>query len=322
MKAVLFDGPGCIGCRACEDACKKKYAGPPYNLPPIDMSGALAGTGETLPAEKTTNEKTMTQPPELSAYTWIKVRQTEIDDEKGWRLVNTLRKCMHCVEPACIAACPVGALHKNADGTATVYDDNKCIGCRYCMLACPFGVPTFQWEQPVAYVRKCLFCPDLLEKDQPPACVTACDKRTKCITIGDRDEQIAKAHKMIADGNAAEPGKYIDHVYGEHEVGGTNWIYIAGEPFEKIGLRTFSSTKLPATFQKKDSWGGNWGELGDLSTFSREPVPQYSKRAMEAVPIALPGMAIVMTGLYWVFKRKDKLSQERADAKGSKEVKK
>ncbi len=320
MKAVLFDGPGCVGCRACENACKTKY-----NLPPLDMSGALAGTGETLPAEPTTNPKTMTEPPQLSAYTWIKVRQTEIDikgDPRGYHVDNTLRKCMHCIDPACVAACPVGAMHKTADGTATVYDDKKCIGCRYCMLACPFGVPTFQWDQPVAYVRKCIFCSDLLEQGKNPACVDACAKRTKCITIGERSAQIAKAHQMIADGNKKAPGTYVDHVYGEFEVGGTNWIFLAGDPFEMLGLRTYGST-LPAgnvtSFEKKIGMGANWG---NLSTFSKDPVPTYAKKAMESVPYVLPGVAVVMTGLFWVFKRKDQLSQERADAKGKKEVKK
>ncbi len=319
MKAVLFDGPGCIGCRACEDACKKKY-----KLPAIDMSGSLVGSGQTLPAEPTTHKKTMTMPPELSAYTWIKVRLTEIDDAKGFRQVYTLRKCMHCIEPACVAACPVGALHKTADGTATVYDDKKCIGCRYCMLACPFGVPTFHWDMPVAYIKKCLFCPDLLDKNEPPACVTACSKRTKCITIDDRDKQIAKAHKMIEDdakdaaANNRDPN-YTNHVYGEKEVGGTNWIYLSSEPFESVGLRTYGSTVVPPDFQKKLSMGANWG---DLATFSEEPVPTSAKVAMEAVPFALPGVAVVMSGLYWVFKRKDKLSQDRAGVKGGKEVKK
>ena len=318
MKAVLFDGPGCVGCRACEDACKKKYAGPPYNLPPLDMSGANAGQGLTLPAEATTNKKTLTQDPYLSAYTWIKVVQT--DTKTG--VINTLRKCMHCVEPACVAACPVGALHKNEDGTATVYEDSKCIGCRYCMLACPFGVPTFAWDKPVAYIRKCLFCPDLLAQNQPPACVTACSKRTKCITIGERDAQIAKAHQMIKDGNAKTPGSYLDHVYGEFEVGGTNWVFISGTPFEEIGLRTYGSSlsgNLSQDFQTKIGFGANWG---NLSTFGKEPVATNTNRAMEAVPFALPGMAAVMTGLYFFFQRKDKLARERDAAKAAKEVKK
>lgn len=324
MKAVLFDGPGCIGCRACEDACKKKYQDKDHQM---DMSGAGAGTGQTLPAEHTTNAKTYTQEPELSAYTWIKVRQTEIDDAKGFRIVSTLRKCMHCIEPACVAACPVGAMHKTTDGTATVYDEKKCIGCRYCMLACPFGVPTFQWEKPVSYVRKCIFCSDLLEQGKNPACVDACAKRTKCITLGERDAQIKLAHKMIDDdakdaaANKRDP-KYVNHVYGEHEIGGTNWIFLAGEPFETIGLRTYGST-IPASnvtaFQHKLGMGANWG---NLSTFSKEPVPENANKAMAAVPVVLPGVAVVMTGLYWVFKRKDKLNQERADAKGKKEVKK
>ena len=299
-KAVLFDGPGCIGCRACEDACKKKW-----NLPPIEITGAI-----DLPAEPTTNQGTYTHPAELSAYTWIKVRKTEIDDAKGFRTVHTLRKCMHCVHPACVSACPVGALQKDDNG-ATVYDDKKCIGCRFCMLACPFGVPTFEWDKPISYIRKCNFCYDLLAEGKPTACVTACSRRTKCITIGEREEQLAKGRKMIAD----SPGKYVDHIYGEKEVGGTNWLYLSEEPFEASGLRTYNSTIVPANFKDK-SWGGNWGDL--TNKLGTEPVATNADRAMEAVPFVLPGVAIAMSGLYWVFKRKDKLSQENALKKGGK----
>ena len=301
-KAVLFDGPGCIGCRACEDACKKKY-----NLPPIEITGAT-----DLPAEPTSSNKSYTRPAELSAYTWIKVRITEIDDAKGFRRVHTLRKCMHCVHPTCVAACPVGALYKDENG-ATVYDDKKCIGCRFCMLACPFGIPTFEWDKPISYIRKCIFCPDLLAEGKPPACVTACSKRTKCITIGEREEQLALGRKMIADGK----GKYVNHIYGENEVGGTNWLYLSEEPFEVSGLRTYNSTVLPANFKDK-YWGGNWGDL--TNKLGTEPVAADAERAMQAVPIVLPSVAIVMSGLYWVFQRKDKLSQENALKKGSKGV--
>ncbi len=305
MKAVLFDGPGCIGCRACVDACKKKY-----NLPAMDMSGSFAGS--TLPAEPSTSPKTYTHPAELSAYTWINVRFTEIEDAKGYRMVNTLHKCMHCINPACVAACPVGALHKTADGTATVYDDKKCIGCRFCMVACPFGIPTYEWNNPIPFVRKCIFCSDLLEKGEPPACVVACAKRTKCITIGDRDEQLAKARKMVAD----EPDKYINHIYGEKEVGGTNWLFLTGEPPEVLGLRTVGSSPVPDSYSTA-AWGGNWGKL---TSFSTDPVPTNAERAMAAVPYVLPGVAVVMSGLYWVFNRKDKLSQERSAQKGGKGV--
>ena len=297
-KTVLFDIPGCIGCRACEDACKTKY-----NLPKLE----IGQTADLLPAEPSTNKGTYTRPAELSAYTWIKIRYTEIEDEKGFRVVHTLRKCMHCLQPACVAACPVGALSKNDDG-ATVYDDQKCIGCRYCMLACPFGIPTFEWDKPVAYIRKCIYCPDLLAEGKDPACVQACAKRTKCITLGEREAQLAQARKMIADA----PDKYINHIYGEHELGGTNWIYISDTPFEKIGLRTFGSHLVPANFSQI-SWGGNYGQL---SEFSKEPVPTNTERAMLAVPFALPGVAAAMAGLYWVFKRKDKLAQENAGKKG------
>lgn len=278
-KAVLFDAPGCVGCRACEDACKKKY-----NLPPIDMSGTSTGT---LPAETTTNNGTYAQPPELSASTWIKVRNTDIDDAQGFRVLFSLRKCMHCLNPACAAACPVGALQKQPDGPV-VYDDNKCIGCRYCMVACPFGIPTYQWDKPVPFIRKCTFCPDLLAQGKDPACVEACHKRSKCVTLGERDEQIAKARKMIAD----SPGKYVNQIYGENEVGGTSWLFLSDVPFEKVGIRAFGT----------------------------QPVPTDTEHAVVAVPPVLVGVAAVMSGFYWYHKRRDKISQENADKKSKGKV--
>lgn len=302
-KAVLFDGTLCTACRGCEDACKKKY-----NLPPIELTGAV-----DLPAEPTSSNKSYTRPPELSATTWIKVRITELDDAKGYRQVKILRKCMHCVHPACIAACPVGALHKDDNG-ATVYDDKKCIGCRFCMLACPFGIPTFEWDKPISYIRKCIFCPDLVAEGKLPACVDACKKRLfSAIIFGDREEMLAVARKRIND----SPGKFVDHIFGEKEIGGTNWLSISPEPFELLGLRTYNSTVLPANFKDK-YWGGNWGDL--TNKLGTEPVATNAEKAMATVPIMLPSVAIIMSGLYWVFKRKDKLSQENALKKGGKGV--
>jgi len=326
-RAVLFDGVKCVACRGCEDACKKKY-----NLPPIELTGT---TDVDLPAENTSAAKTYTQPPELSAYTWIKVRTTWVPDHNGGdQQLKILRKCMHCVHPTCVAACPVGALHKDDNG-ATVYDDKKCIGCRFCMLACPFGVPTFEWDKPISYIRKCIFCPDLLAEGKPPACVDTCAKRKFfAIITGEREELLAVARKRIADGkgkvklnDGTVRDQYVDHIYGEKEVGGTNWIFISPEPFEMSGLRTYDSKVLPANFEqyKKDywagknkSWGGNWGVL--TNKLGTEPVATNAEHAMEAVPIVLPSVAIIMSGLYWVFNRKDKLSQENALKKGGKGV--
>lgn len=318
-RAVLFDGVKCVACRGCEDACKKKY-----NLPPIELTGT---TDVDLPAEPTSSNKSYTRPAELSATTWIKVRTSWIPDPKGGgqeQQLKILRKCMHCVHPSCVAACPVGALHKDDNG-ATVYDDKKCIGCRFCMLACPFGIPTFEWDKPISYIRKCIFCPDLLAEGKPPACVETCEKRKFfAIITGDREEMLAIARKRINDGkgkgkysDGSARDLYVDHIYGEKEVGGTNWISISPEPFELSGLRTYNSTILPANFKDK-YWGGNWGDL--TNKLGTEAVATDAEHAMQAVPIVLPSVAIIMSGLYWVFQRKDKLSQENALKKGGKGV--
>jgi formate dehydrogenase iron-sulfur subunit len=275
-KAVLFDAEICIGCRACELACKEKHG-----LPMFDLTKQL----DALPAETTTNAGTYTKPPELSAYTFLKVGFHEGRDAIGPLTVYSMRKCMHCEHPGCAAACPVGALQKTSEGPV-VYDDNKCIGCRYCMIGCPFGIPTYQWDKPVPFIRKCTFCSDWLSEGKEPACVQACAKRTGSLTLGEREEQLAKARKIIAD----SPDKYVNHIYGEKEAGGTSWLFISSFslPFEKWGLPTFGST---------------------------DPVAVNVDRAMVAIPPVLIGVAAVMAGVYWVIQRREKIRQENTAKK-------
>jgi len=148
-------------------------------------------------------------------------------DKLDW--VFAKRQCMHCEEPACAAACIVGALRKTPEGPV-VYDDYKCIGCRYCTLACPFGVPTFEWDTPVPYIRKCRMCVDRLTEGMEPGCAKACP--SEAINYGERDELLQEARSRMQ----THPDKYVDHIYGEHEVGGTSWLYISGVPFEQLGF--------------------------------------------------------------------------------------
>ena len=264
-KAVLYDATKCIGCRACQVACKQ------WN---------------ELPTEVTTNGGTYENPPQLSAYTFTKIRFNEVDDDDGkFHFVFTKLQCMHCEHPACVTACPVGALQKTPDGPV-IYDDNKCFGCRYCMVACPFGIPNFEWDKPLPWIRKCTFCADRQGGGLEPACVTTCP--TGALKFGDREELIIEARERIT----ASSDKYVNHIYGEKEVGGTSWLYLSPVPFEKLGLPTLGS----------------------------EPVTVDAERAMGAVPPVLFGAAAVMAGAYWVIKRRDRMSQERADKEERKEV--
>ena len=252
-QAMLIDLTRCIGCRACQAACKQ------WN---------------DLPAEATDNWGSYENPPRRSAKTWTTITFNEVDDGDKFAWVFAKRQCMHCQEPACTTACIVGALQKTPAGPV-VYDDKKCIGCRYCMLACPFGVPTFEWNKAVPYIRKCTFCTDRLETGMAPACSKACP--TKALLFGERDELLQVGHARIE----ANPEKYVDHVYGETEVGGTSKLYLSSVPFEKLGFPTLGPERI-----------------------SRD-----ADVAMTAVPPTVVVVAAAMSGVYWIAKRRDKMSQ-------------
>ncbi len=253
--AMLIDLTKCIGCRSCQAACKQ------WN---------------DLPAEETNNRGSYENPPRRSAKTWTTITFNEVEEGDKFTWVFAKRQCMHCEHPACASACIVGALHKTPEGPV-IYDDYKCMGCRYCMLACPFGVPTFEWDKPVPYIRKCTFCTDRLEAGMEPACAKACP--TGAIQFGEREELLQVAHARIQ----ACPDKYVDHVYGEKEVGGTSQMYISPVAFEKLGFPTLET----------------------------EPIPRYADAAMLAVPPAIVGVGVVMGGIYWFTKRRDRIQAEK-----------
>ncbi|HMK07667.1 MAG TPA: 4Fe-4S dicluster domain-containing protein [Anaerolineales bacterium] len=194
--AILFDATRCIDCRACMVACSAEN-----EVAMDDTRIWLTGAG------------VIGRFPQLNRATMP-------------------YHCMHCLEPACASACPVGAWTKRDDGPV-VYDSARCIGCRYCMNACPFGVPHFEWnkgivEQPL--ITKCSLCAHRLDAGQPPACVQTC--LTGALRFGPRSEMLAEAKKRIAD----HPGKYVGRVYGEMENGGTSYLILSHVPFEQLGL--------------------------------------------------------------------------------------
>ena len=257
--AMLFDASKCTGCRGCQVACKQ------WN---------------DLPGEVTHNTGSYQNPQRLSADTWLLMEFHEVETGDGLKWGFRRRACMHCLEPACVSACPVGALQKTEEGPV-VWHGDRCIGCRYCMLACPFDVPTFTWDRGLlegALIRKCQFCVDRLGSGLEPACAKTCP--TGALLFGERGDLIAEAHARID----AEPAKYVPHVYGEEEVGGTSILYLSHVPFEELGL-------LP---------------LGN------EPVQKRSEDLMtKATPSVLVGMLVGLGGLYWVVKRRNRMMAKK-----------
>jgi Fe-S-cluster-containing dehydrogenase component len=149
-------------------------------------------------------------------------------------------QCMHCQDPACASACITGALQKKENG-AVVYDKSRCIGCRYCMVACPFQIPAYEFSDPLTpRVRKCTFCFERISKDGGlPGCASICP--VEAITFGKRSALVEMAHERISN----DPLNYVNKVYGEHEVGGTSWMYISKVPFEKLGFETLPEKPIP-----------------------------------------------------------------------------
>lgn len=201
---VLVDTTRCIGCRRCELACAEANGLP---LPDPDDRSVFRHHRDTSPTQ------------------WTVVNRFETD--KGEVFVK--RQCMHCCQPACVAACPVKAMRKREIGPVTW--DTNCIGCKTCIFSCPFDIPKLE-DKPFPRLQKCIMCWERVRAGGVPACVEACPQ--EALIFGTRRDVLEEARARIYQ----HPDRYVHHIYGEREVGGTCWLYLSAVPFEQIGFRT------------------------------------------------------------------------------------
>ena len=254
---VLHDATLCIGCRVCEAACNEVNELPAPDKPFKDRT--------VLEEKRRTSSKAYTV---VNKYT-----------AGGEKALPIFRKnqCNHCLEPACASACFVEAFKKTPTGAVT-YDASVCVGCRYCMIACPFAIPAYEYDNPTTpVVRKCTLCYPRISKGKLPGCVEKCP--TEALVFGARQDLIKIARERIRK----HPDRYVDHIYGENEMGGTSWLYLSGVPFEQLGLRE---------------------DLGVT------PAPQLTKGALGAVPMVVGLWPVFLTGVYAMSKRKEKIAAE------------
>ena len=216
---MLYDSTKCVGCKACMAACNEAN-----NITPD-----TARTEGRAHAPADLNEH---------ALNIIKVYQG--GPEEGHAYVK--RQCMHCVDPACTAACMLGAFHKDERGIVA-YDASLCVGCRYCEMACPFNVPKMEWSKLMPKIVKCQLCRHRIAKGQQPACCEVCP--AGAVIYGKRADLLAEAHRRLEQ----SPERYIPKVYGEHEAGGTQVLYLAGVDFEKLGLPAYGNRPVPTTVE-------------------------------------------------------------------------
>jgi formate dehydrogenase beta subunit len=211
---LLYDATRCIGCKACVAACAEAN-----DLEP-DRSGIPGGLYQA--------------PTDLNARTKNLIKLYRDGDRVSYVKVQ----CMHCIDPACAAACMIGALQKREHGIVT-WEPSRCIGCRYCQAVCPFDVPKFEWSKSNPHIVKCELCRERLADGRQPACSEVCPRQA--VVFGRRDELLAEARRRLAEA----PGRYVDRIYGEREGGGTQVLYLAAVPFDKLGLPDLGDASAP-----------------------------------------------------------------------------
>ena len=210
---MLYDTTLCIGCKTCVVACHEAN-----DLPPDDRQDPLHDAPTAL------NDRTK--------------NIIKLYEENGVRSYMK-EQCMHCVDAACVGACMIGALQKREYGIVT-WDASRCIGCRYCQVACPYNIPKFEWESAAPRIIKCELCNHRLAENKEPACCEVCPR--SAVIYGTREELLAEAKKRLA----ANPDKYVPKIYGEHDGGGTQVMYISHVPFEKLGLPELGAEAVPS----------------------------------------------------------------------------
>ncbi|MFA6147490.1 MAG: 4Fe-4S dicluster domain-containing protein [bacterium] len=207
---MLIDTTKCIGCRSCEEACNEK--------------NKLAKPDVSFSSETVFEKKRDTTP---EAFTVVNKFPNPKDPEKP---IFVRKQCMHCNQPACATACLVKALEKTPEGPVK-YNKDRCMGCRYCMVSCPFDAPKYEYNSNMPYLKKCVFCFDKVKNGEQPACVEACPEGASF--FGKRRELLEIARQRIYQ----NPDKYHPYIYGEHEAGGTSMLFLSSVPVEKLDLR-------------------------------------------------------------------------------------
>lgn len=259
-QGVLVDITKCIGCDACSVACKM------WN------ENEFENTRSHVQGRETKN---------LDYKNWTNItlhRINQEDNSEVWRYSKF--QCLHCDEPACVASCFATALKKSESG-AVVFYPNKCVGCRYCMLACPFDIIKYEWEKTFPIIAKCHLCHTRLAKDQAPACVGACP--TGVMTVGKKYELLELAKETIANDS-----NYVQHIYGENEAGGTGWMYISDTPFEQLGFNTDVTTR---------------------------PLPEYSYEYFQKYTTGVMiGWGTLLTALYLFNQRRSTIAKENKES--------
>jgi Fe-S-cluster-containing dehydrogenase component len=257
---VLVDTTVCVGCRNCEWACKEAHDLPAGNLEDYEDRKILESNRR----------------PDHTALTVV----NEYPSGKNSNIpVDVKVQCMHCDHPACVSACIVGAFSKNENGAVT-WDTDMCIGCRYCMAACPFQVPAFEYDKALnPKIMKCDFCFDRTKEGKLPACVSICP--VEALTYGTRTELVMIARDRIK----RNPERYVDYIFGEHEVGGTSWMYLTNKKFTEL----------------------------DFPKLGKNPAPGVSESIQHGIfayfvpPVSLYAL---LGGIMWITKRRKDLDEE------------
>jgi len=235
---VLVDTTACIGCRNCEYACQQAHDLPTQSL----QSYGDPSVFEKLRRPDTTALTVVNRfdpQGEIQHQGKSQPQGESLHQGKSQPKPKVKVQCMHCEHPACVSVCIVGALTKKENGPV-VWDSDMCIGCRYCMVACPFQVPSFEYEKALhPRIMKCDFCNERQEMGKLPACVDICP--VEALTFGPRDELLSIARQRVR----RSPDRYVNHFYGEHEVGGTDWIYMAGFDFSALAFPVLGKAPAP-----------------------------------------------------------------------------
>jgi formate dehydrogenase iron-sulfur subunit len=215
--AILYDSSKCVACKGCQISCKQWN-----NLPsPLGMNEVqYSADYESLP--------------DLNGDTRLLVTYDERGTAGGVEWAFGRRSCFHCSEPACLEVCTGSAISKLPDGTV-MQDNTKCVDCKYCTAACPFGVP--KCRESLGVASKCTLCADRVAMGRQPACVQTCP--VGALTFGPRDELVAVGKQRVQELTAEGFDKAV--LYGEKEMGGMHVLHVA-----KYGLEAHRLVKDPA----------------------------------------------------------------------------